>query len=78
MDPKLSHALLDFPFLAGIAEEMMLPRYHLTSDDEAWSREALSFLSYSLSYSIETLMKVSNEVGKQLDSSLQDTRLDSR
>jgi hypothetical protein len=56
-DPKYSHALLDFPLLAEVAEEMMLPRYHLTSENEAWSREALSFLSCSLSESLESLMK---------------------
>ena len=40
-------------------EEMMLTRYHLEDDDEAWSREAHQFLSCSLSGSMESLVNVS-------------------
>jgi hypothetical protein len=58
-DSKLSNALLDFPLLVEVAEEMMLPRYHLTSGNDAFSGEALDFLSSSLSDSVEALMKVS-------------------
>lgn len=57
--PKLSQALLDFPILAEIIEEMMLSRYHLTSDDEKWSIDALDFLSCTLDGSLESLMNVS-------------------
>jgi len=45
-------ALLDVPVLAEIIEEIMLPWYHLNSDGEGWSKEALDFLSCSLSGSI--------------------------
>jgi len=55
---KVSQVLLDFPILAELVEDMMLSRYHLTSDDEKWSKDALSFLSCTLSGSLETLMKV--------------------
>jgi hypothetical protein len=54
---KLSHALLDLPYLAEIVEEMLLPRYHL-GDDESWSKDALEFFSCCLSGSIETLLNV--------------------
>jgi hypothetical protein len=57
-DLRVSHALLDLPFLAEIVEEMMLPRYHLEEDGESWSPDALAFLSCSLSGSIESLLKV--------------------
>jgi hypothetical protein len=50
--------LLDFPILAEVIEDMMLSRYHLTSEDEKLSEDALSFLSCTLSGSLETLMKV--------------------
>ena len=56
--PKVSQVLLDFPILAEIIEEMMLSRYHLTSDDERWSKEALDFLSCTLEGSFESLMNV--------------------
>ena len=54
----MSQALLDFPILAELIEDMMLSRYHLVSDDEKWSEDALSFLSCTLSGSLETLVKV--------------------
>ncbi|KAH8674434.1 hypothetical protein BGZ60DRAFT_404015 [Tricladium varicosporioides] len=55
---KVSEVLLDFPILAELIEEMMLSRYHLTSDDEKWSEDALSFLSCTLSGSLEALINV--------------------
>ena len=55
---KVSQVLLDFPVIAELIEEMMLSRYHLTSDDEKWSEDALSFLSCALSGSLESLMNV--------------------
>jgi hypothetical protein len=55
---KASQVLLDFPILAEVIEEMMLSRYHLTSSDEKWSEDALSFLSCTLSGSLDTLMNV--------------------
>jgi hypothetical protein len=57
-----SEVLLDVPVLAEIIEEMMLPRYHLNSDGEGWSKEALNFLSCSLSGSIQSMMNVSIRV----------------
>jgi hypothetical protein len=54
---KVSQVLLDFPVLAEIIEEMMLSRYHLVSEDQKWSEDALSFLSCTLSGSLETLEK---------------------
>jgi hypothetical protein len=54
-----SHVLLDIPVLAEIVEEMMLSRYHITSGDDMCSEEALSFLSCTLSGSLQSLMKVS-------------------
>ena len=59
--PRMSEILLDYPILAEIIEEMMLSRYHLTSDDESWSEDALSFLSCALSGSLENLMNVRRE-----------------
>jgi hypothetical protein len=56
--PKVSQVLLDFPILAEIIEEMMLSRYHLTPDNEKWSRDALDFLSCTLKGSFESLMNV--------------------
>jgi hypothetical protein len=56
-----SEVLLDVPVLAEIIEEMMLPQYHLSSDGEGWSKEALDFLSCSLSGSIQSIMNVSKE-----------------
>jgi hypothetical protein len=58
---KLSHALLDLPYLADIVEEMLLPRYHL-GGEEAWSEDALEFLSCCLSGSIEGLLAVRNKL----------------
>lgn len=57
--PKISQVLLDFPILAEIIEEIMLSRYHLTPDDEKWSKDALDFLSCALEGSFESLMNVS-------------------
>jgi len=54
----LSHAILDLPYLAEILEEMILPRYHIKSDEGAWSGEILDFLSCSLSGSVESLVNV--------------------
>ncbi|RDL36258.1 uncharacterized protein BP5553_06870 [Venustampulla echinocandica] len=54
---KVSQVLLDFPILAELIEDMMLSRYHLTPNDIMWSEDALSFLSCTLSGSLETLMK---------------------
>ena len=56
--PKISQVLLDFPILAEIIEEMMLSRYHLTPDDENWSRDAIDFISCTLEGSFESLMNV--------------------
>jgi hypothetical protein len=56
--PKVSQVLLDFPILAEIIEEMMLSSYHLTSDDERWSKDALDFLSCTVEGSFESLMNV--------------------
>ncbi|RFU32105.1 hypothetical protein B7463_g4226, partial [Scytalidium lignicola] len=53
---KTSQVLLDFPILAELIEEMILTRYHLTPDDEKWSEDALSFLSCTLSGSLESLV----------------------
>ena len=58
----MSQVLLDLPILAEIIEEMMLSRYHLTSDDESWSKDALDFLSCTLSGSLESLMNVSRAI----------------
>ena len=55
---KVSQVLLDFPIIAELIEEMMLSRYHLTSGDEQWSEDAISFLSCALSGSLESLMNV--------------------
>ena len=62
-NPKLAHSLLDLPFLAETVEEMMLSRYHLEGVGEAWSREALEFLSCSLSGSVESLVNVRSSSG---------------
>jgi hypothetical protein len=56
--PRVSQVLLDFPILAEIIEDMMLSRYHLTSDDERWSEDALAFLSCALSGTLESLLNV--------------------
>jgi hypothetical protein len=53
-----SEILLDFPILAEAIEEMMLSRYHDTSEDERWSEDARNFLSCTLSGSLTSLMKV--------------------
>jgi hypothetical protein len=58
----MSQVLLDLPILAEIIEEMMLSRYHLISDDESWSKDALDFLSCTLSGSLESLMSVSRAI----------------
>ena len=55
---RTSHVMLDFPILVELIEEMMLSRYHFTSDDERWSKDILSFLSCALSGSLESLMNV--------------------
>jgi hypothetical protein len=55
---NVSQVELDFPIVVEIIEEMMLSRYHLTSDDKRWSKDVLSFLSCSLSGSLESLIKV--------------------
>jgi hypothetical protein len=51
--------LLHYPLLAEIIEEMILSSYHLASDDDRRSEEALSFLSCTFSGSLESLMNVS-------------------
>lgn len=58
----MSQVLLDLPILAEIIEEMMLSRCHFTSDDESWSKDALDFLSCTLSGSLESLMNVSRAI----------------
>ncbi|KAH8799383.1 hypothetical protein F5884DRAFT_758410 [Xylogone sp. PMI_703] len=58
---KTSQVLLDFPILAELIEEMILTRYHLTPDDEKWSEDALSFLSCTLSGSLESLVNVRDD-----------------
>ncbi len=55
---KAPQVLLDFPILTEVIEDMMLSRYHLTSNDEKLSEDALDFLSCTLSGSLETLIKV--------------------
>ena len=62
-NPRLTHGLLDLPFLAETVEEMVLPRYHLEEVNEAWSREALEFLLCSLSGSVESLVNVRSRPG---------------
>ncbi|TGO07233.1 hypothetical protein BTUL_0306g00120 [Botrytis tulipae] len=54
---NLLHSFLDLPFLAEIVEDMMLPRYHLIEEKDAWSDEALQFLSCCISGSIESMLK---------------------
>ncbi len=61
--PKVSQVLLDFPILAEIIEEMMLSSYHLLSDEERWSKDALDFLSCSVEGSFESLMNVRSCLG---------------
>jgi len=56
---RLTHALLDLPYMAEIVEEMLLLRCRL-DDDKVWSKDTLDFVSCCLSGSIESLMKVSN------------------
>jgi hypothetical protein len=56
--PRTSQAILDFPIFAEIIEEMMLSRYHLESADDRFSKDARSFLSCTLSGSLESLMNV--------------------
>ncbi|TGO56037.1 hypothetical protein BCON_0083g00300 [Botryotinia convoluta] len=48
---------IDLPFLAEIVEEMMLPRYHLIDEKDAWSDEALQLLSCCISGSVESMLK---------------------
>lgn len=55
---RISRVLLDFPILVELIEEMMFSRYHLISDNEKWSEDALDFHSCALSGSLETLMNV--------------------
>ncbi|KFY66716.1 hypothetical protein V497_00765, partial [Pseudogymnoascus sp. VKM F-4516 (FW-969)] len=54
-NPRFAPALLEMPVLEEIIEAMTLPRYHHTSDDQRWSKEALSFLSCSISGSLQNL-----------------------
>jgi hypothetical protein len=58
----MSQVLLDLPILAKIIKEIMLSRYHLTSNDESWSKDALDFLSCTLLGSLESLMSVSRAI----------------
>ena len=55
----MSQVLLDFPILAELIEDMMLSRYHHTSESEKWSADALDFLACAVSGSLESLVKVS-------------------
>lgn len=58
-NPRFAPALLEMPVLEEIIEAMTLPRYHYTSDDKRWSKETLSFLSCSISGSLQNLNDVS-------------------
>ena len=61
-NPRVSQVLFDFPILAELIEEMMLPRYHHTSDDDKkWSEDALGFLACTISGSLESLMNVGDK-----------------
>lgn len=60
-DLNVMQAVLDTPLLAEMTEEMMLPRYHLEEDDEAWSQDALDFLECAISGSIKSLSNVRND-----------------
>ncbi|KAF7894688.1 uncharacterized protein EAF01_010138 [Botrytis porri] len=52
---NLLHAFLDLPILAEIAEDMMLPRYHMVGAiNNGWSLEAFQFLSHCISGTVET------------------------
>ena len=44
--------------MADIVEEMMLPLYYIEASEETWSPDALDFLSYCLSGSIESLISI--------------------
>lgn len=54
-------ALLELPVLEEMIGAMTISRYHLTSADRGWSKEALSFLSCSRSGSLQNLIDVSND-----------------
>ncbi|KFY30281.1 hypothetical protein V494_08198 [Pseudogymnoascus sp. VKM F-4513 (FW-928)] len=54
-NPRFAPALLEMPVLEEMIEAMTLPRYHHTSDDQRWSEETLSFLSCSISGSLQNL-----------------------
>ncbi|KFZ24851.1 hypothetical protein V502_00673 [Pseudogymnoascus sp. VKM F-4520 (FW-2644)] len=54
-NPRFAPALLEMPVLEEMIEAMTLPRYHHTSDDQRWSKETLSFLSCSISGSLQNL-----------------------
>jgi hypothetical protein len=56
---RFAPALLEMPVLEEMIEAMTLPRYHHTSDDQRWSKETLSFLSCSISGSLQNLNDVS-------------------
>ena len=56
---RVAQALLEMPLLAEMTEDMILSRYHHTSDDQRWSKEVLSFLGCSISGSLQSLMNVS-------------------
>ncbi|KFY50754.1 hypothetical protein V495_00102 [Pseudogymnoascus sp. VKM F-4514 (FW-929)] len=43
-NPRFAPALLEMPVLEEIIEAMTLPRYHHTSDDQRWSKEAPALL----------------------------------
>jgi hypothetical protein len=58
---RVSQVLLDLPIIAELIEDIMLSRYHLTSEDEQWSEVALSFLSCALSGSLESVMNVRDQ-----------------
>lgn len=54
-------ALLELPVLEEMIGAMTISRYHHASDDQGWSNEALSFLSWSRSGSLQNLINVSND-----------------
>lgn len=64
---RTSQAILDYPIFAEIIEEMMLSRYHLASDDDRLSEDARSFLSCTLSGSMERLMNVRWSIHRNAD-----------
>jgi hypothetical protein len=72
---RVSQVLLNFPIIAELIEEMMLSRYHLTSGDEQWSEDALSFLSCALTGSSESLMKVRGQRPPNTDPAIKQTSI---